>query len=78
MNEGWASYWHAELFHLYEHVSPDEMIEFARLHAGVVNPGDASPSTRIISAIVSSLTSKSVGSDVCGWRDRLDRRRENF
>jgi stage V sporulation protein R len=39
MNEGWASYWHAELFHLYERVSPDEMIEFARLHAGVVNPG---------------------------------------
>jgi stage V sporulation protein R len=39
MNEGWASYWHAELFHLYDSVSPDEMIEFARLHAGVVNPG---------------------------------------
>jgi stage V sporulation protein R len=39
MNEGWASYWHAELFHLYEGVSPDEMIEFAALHAGVVNPG---------------------------------------
>jgi len=39
LNEGWASYWHAELFHLYDGVSPDEMIEFARLHAGVVNPG---------------------------------------
>ena len=39
MNEGWASYWHAELFHLYDSVSPDEMIEFAKLHAGVVNPG---------------------------------------
>src|SRR5713101_4757260 len=39
MNEGWASYWHAELFHLYDGVSPEEMIEFARLHAGVVNPG---------------------------------------
>src|SRR2546426_2724529 len=39
MNEGWASYWHAELFHLYNGVSPEEMIEFARLHAGVVNPG---------------------------------------
>jgi stage V sporulation protein R len=39
MNEGWASYWHAELFHLYAGVSPEEMIEFARLHAGVVNPG---------------------------------------
>jgi stage V sporulation protein R len=39
LNEGWASYWHAELFHLYDGVLPDEMIEFARLHAGVVNPG---------------------------------------
>jgi stage V sporulation protein R len=39
MNEGWASYWHAELFHQYGGVSPDEMIEFARLHASVVNPG---------------------------------------
>lgn len=39
MNEGWASYWHAELFHQYDGVSPSEMIEFAQLHAGVVNPG---------------------------------------
>jgi len=39
LNEGWASYWHAELFHQYGGVSPEEMIEFARLHAGVVNPG---------------------------------------
>ena len=39
LNEGWASYWHAELFHQYAGVSPEEMIEFARLHAGVVNPG---------------------------------------
>jgi stage V sporulation protein R len=39
INEGWASYWHAELFHQYLGVAPDEMIEFARLHAGVVNPG---------------------------------------
>lgn len=40
LNEGWASYWHAELFHLYTGVSPQEMIEFARLHASVVNSGD--------------------------------------
>jgi len=39
LNEGWASYWHAELFHQYGEVSPGEMIEFACLHAGVVNPG---------------------------------------
>ena len=39
LNEGWASYWHAELFHLDGGVSPEDMIEFARLHASVVNPG---------------------------------------
>lgn len=39
LNEGWASYWHAELFHQWDGVKPDEMLEFARLHAGVVNPG---------------------------------------
>ncbi len=39
MNEGWASYWHAELFNKYSNLSPTEMLEFARLHAGVVNPG---------------------------------------
>jgi stage V sporulation protein R len=39
LNEGWASYWHAELFHHYDGVSPAEMLEFAQLHAGVVNPG---------------------------------------
>jgi hypothetical protein len=39
LSEGWASYWHAELFQQYDGVSPAETIEFARLHAGVVNPG---------------------------------------
>lgn len=39
LNEGWASYWHAELFHHYDGVSPAEMLEFAGLHAGVVHPG---------------------------------------
>jgi len=39
LNEGWASYWHAELFHVWEGVDAEEMIEFARLHAGVVNLG---------------------------------------
>jgi stage V sporulation protein R len=39
LNEGWASYWHAELFHLDRAVSPEEMIEFARLHASVIHPG---------------------------------------
>jgi stage V sporulation protein R len=40
LNEGWASYWHAELFQQYDGVAPSEMIEVARLHAGVVHPGD--------------------------------------
>jgi stage V sporulation protein R len=39
LNEGWASYWHAELFNVCEKITPSEMLEFARLHAGVVNPG---------------------------------------
>jgi stage V sporulation protein R len=39
LNEGWASYWHAELFHHYADISPTDMIDFAQLHAGVVNPG---------------------------------------
>ena len=39
LNEGWASYWHAELFHHYNNVSPEEMIQFARTHSSVVNPG---------------------------------------
>jgi stage V sporulation protein R len=39
LNEGWASYWHAELFHHYGDISPTDMIDFAQLHAGVVNPG---------------------------------------
>lgn len=39
LNEGWASYWHAELFYKWNGVTSDEMIEFARLNAGVVNAG---------------------------------------
>src|SRR5437870_3857980 len=39
MDIGFALDWHVELFHLSDGILPDEMIEFARLHAGVVNPG---------------------------------------
>lgn len=39
MNEGWASYWHAELMYLYDGVRPEEQIEFARTHEKVVQPG---------------------------------------
>ncbi len=38
MNEGWASYWHAEIINRYDGMSPSEMVDFAALHAGVVRP----------------------------------------
>jgi stage V sporulation protein R len=40
MNEGWAVYWHAELLHQYEGITPEEMIDFARTHERVVQPGN--------------------------------------
>lgn len=39
LNEGWATYWHAEILHQYAELSPSETIDFGVLHAGVVNPG---------------------------------------
>jgi stage V sporulation protein R len=39
LNEGWATYWHAEILHQYAKLSPSETIDFGVLHAGVVNPG---------------------------------------
>lgn len=39
LNEGWATYWHAEILHQYADLSPAETIDFGVLHAGVVNPG---------------------------------------
>jgi stage V sporulation protein R len=41
LNEGWATYWHAEILHQYTGLSPSETIDFGVLHAGVVNPGHA-------------------------------------
>ena len=41
LNEGWASYWHAELLNRYQNLTPHETIEFAKLHSGVVQPGSA-------------------------------------
>ncbi|MBI1745130.1 MAG: SpoVR family protein [Acidobacteria bacterium] len=38
LNEGWASYWHAEVINHYL-LTPGEMIEFGVLHSDVVNPG---------------------------------------
>jgi stage V sporulation protein R len=39
LNEGWATYWHAEILNQYAELSPAETIDFGVLHAGVVNPG---------------------------------------
>jgi stage V sporulation protein R len=39
LNEGWATYWHAEILQQYAKLSPSETIDFGVLHAGVVNPG---------------------------------------
>jgi stage V sporulation protein R len=40
MNEGWAVYWHAELLHQYQGITPEEMLDFARTHEKVVQPGN--------------------------------------
>lgn len=39
MNEGWATYWHAEILNQYRDLLPTETIDFGVLHSGVVNPG---------------------------------------
>lgn len=37
MNEGWASIWHARIMRELD-LTPDESLEFARMHAGVLAP----------------------------------------
>ncbi len=39
MNEGFASFWHAELMHNYNNTKESEFIEFCKCHAAVVQPG---------------------------------------
>ncbi|MBI5303923.1 MAG: SpoVR family protein [Chloroflexi bacterium] len=39
LNEGWASFWHAEVLNRYQNLTPSETLEFARLHSSVVQPG---------------------------------------
>ena len=39
LNDGWATYWHAEILSQYPGLSPSETSDFGVLHAGVVNPG---------------------------------------
>ncbi|WP_349409553.1 SpoVR family protein [Pseudalkalibacillus sp. SCS-8] len=41
MNEGWASYWHARILREMD-LTTDEVIEFAKLNAGVVQPSRTS------------------------------------
>jgi len=41
-NEGLAVMVHAEIMSLYEDISPEEFVEFAKCHSGVVNPGSPS------------------------------------
>ncbi|MBW3622557.1 MAG: SpoVR family protein [Armatimonadetes bacterium] len=38
MNEGWASYWHAQILHELD-LTDQEFVEFAELNSGVVSPG---------------------------------------
>ncbi|MFA5023365.1 MAG: SpoVR family protein [Patescibacteria group bacterium] len=40
MNEGFASFWHAELMYKYSNLSEQEYLDFAKTHAGVINPGN--------------------------------------
>jgi len=39
MNEGFASFWHAELMFKYHETSEEEHLEFCKCHASVVSPG---------------------------------------
>lgn len=39
LNEGWASFWHAEILNRYENLTPRETIDFAALHSAIVQPG---------------------------------------
>jgi stage V sporulation protein R len=40
MNEGFASFWHAELMYKYNKLSEQEYLDFAKTHSGVINPGN--------------------------------------
>lgn len=42
MNEGWASFWHAELMLNYDDLSAPEHADFAKAHSGVIRPGRVS------------------------------------
>lgn len=40
LNEGLASFTHSELMTKYSGLTPDEHMEFAKVHSGVINPGN--------------------------------------
>ncbi|MDI3316166.1 MAG: SpoVR family protein [Bacillota bacterium] len=39
LNEGWATFWHARILEELRSLSAEETLEYARLHAAVVQPG---------------------------------------
>jgi stage V sporulation protein R len=39
MNEGFASFWHAELMYKYDGIEEEEFLEFCKCHSSVVQPG---------------------------------------
>lgn len=39
INEGWATYWHAEIMKELQSLTPAQMLDFAALHGSVVQPG---------------------------------------
>jgi len=39
INEGWASFWHAEIMFKYDDLTPQEHLDFCRDHERVVQPG---------------------------------------
>jgi stage V sporulation protein R len=40
INEGFASFWHAELMYKYAKLTEREYLDFAKTHSGVINPGN--------------------------------------
>jgi stage V sporulation protein R len=40
MNEGFASFWHAELMYKYSELGEEEYLNFAKTHSSVINPGN--------------------------------------
>jgi stage V sporulation protein R len=39
INEGWASFWHAELMLNYENLTPEDHLRFSKTHSSIIRPG---------------------------------------